>query len=179
MNTEVWKDIPGYEGRYQASSLGRVKSLKRVFQRLDRRTGKLTDVLVSERILKPGKFNLAGHLSVFLRDKEHPNGIGKPVHQLIAKTFFGEPPRGMEVLHINGVPTDNRIENLRYGTHSENGVDRYRHAGRGLKLTSCDVNEIRKLLATGVQQRQIAQRFGVSDTSIYHIKKGRRFQWLP
>jgi len=175
----VWKDIPGYEGRYQASSLGRIKSLKREFSRTDWRTGKITKVAVKERILKPGKFNKAGHLSVFLRDKENPNGIGKPVHQLIMRTFIGEPPQGMEILHINGVSTDNRVENLRYGTRSDNGIDRYRHAGCGLKLTKCDVREIRKLLAKGVQQRQIAQRFNVSDTCIYHIKKGQRFKWIP
>jgi hypothetical protein len=178
MKTEIWEDIPGYEGRYQVSSLGRIKSLEREFIRHDWRTGLPTLVSVRERILKAGRFNRLGHFSVFLRDEKHPNGIGVPVHKIVMLTFVGEPPVGTEVLHINSNPVDNQLTNLRYGTRSENQIDRYRFAGGGLKLSTDDVIEIRKQLERGRQQRQIAKQFGVSDTTIYYIKSGRRFEWL-
>lgn len=178
MENEVWKDIPGYEGRYQASSLGQIKSLGRAFERKDWRSGMVTQVPVNGRILVPGRFNTPGHLSVFLRDKLHPNGIGKPVHQLVMLAFVGSVPKGMEVLHKNGDPADNRVTNLRYGSRSENMCDRYRHAQQGLKLTIRDVVEIRGLLRQGVQQRLIALQYSVSDTTISNIKQGRRFQWI-
>jgi hypothetical protein len=176
--TEVWKDIPGYEGRYQASSFGRIKSLGRWFNRADWRTGLITKVRVPERILAAARFNSLGHLSVYLRDETHPDGIGKPVHQLVLLTFIGPAPAGLEVLHKNGIPTDNSISNLRYDTRSENMTDRYRHSGKGLKLTVDNVIQIRKLLCEGIPQRQIAKTFGVSDTTIYYIKTGRRFKWI-
>lgn len=178
MKTEIWKDIPGYVGRYQASSLGRIKSLDRFFDREDWRTGVITSVHVNEKILTAGRFNTHGHLSVFLRDSQYPDGIGKPVHQLVMLAFVGSAPEDLEVLHKNGIPTDNQITNLCYGSRSENMTDRYRHAGQGLKLTVNDVIKIRDMLCQGVQQRQIARMFNVSDTTIYYIKQGRRFRWI-
>lgn len=178
MKTEIWKDIPGYEDRYQASTLGRIRSLDRFFERKDWRTGNITQVHVNEKVLTAGRFNAHGHLSVFLRNQQQPDGVGKPVHQLIMLTFVGAAKDGCEVLHKNGNPKDNRLENLCYGTRSENMTDRYRHAQCGLKLTVSDVKAIRVMLQNGVPQRQIARCFGVSDTTIYYIKKERHFQWV-
>lgn len=73
------------------------------------------------QLLKPTKCDKGGHVSVSLRGGSRR----KPVHQLIMKTFVGEPKKGQEVCHINGIPTDNRLENLKYGTHSENMIDVY------------------------------------------------------
>ena len=115
MDIEVWRDIPGYEGEYQVSSEGRIKSLKRKVMSRNRYTRQPFLRTVPERILKPGRYCKAGHQSVVLR--RGSNGI--PVHQLVMKAFVGEPPEGTEVLHINGNPQDNRLSNLRYGTRTE------------------------------------------------------------
>lgn len=105
---ETWKDIPGYEGLYQASDLGQIKRIYR-----------------SDMILQQTKTN-TGYLSVGL----NANGKQKTclVHRLVTATFHGWEP-DKDVNHINGVKTDNRIENLQWCTRSEN----IRHAfGMGL-----------------------------------------------
>ena len=109
---EIWKNIDGYEGLYQVSNLGRVKSLNY------RRTGK-------ERILKPGT-DKGGYLYVFL----YKNGKQKPfsIHRLVAKAFIPNPNKKPEVNHKDEDKTNNcltnlewmtRKDNLNYGTHNE------------------------------------------------------------
>lgn len=172
--SEIWKDIPGYEGRYQASSLGRVKSLERKVRSVNHYTGREFLRTVPERILRPGQYSKSGHLSVVL---EH-SGNGQPVHQLVMKAFKGNPPVEMEVLHINGDPTDNRIENLRYGTRTENILDVYRQGGRWRKLSIEDVESIRFSLYCGMHGVDLANEFRVSQTTISNIKYGRIYWWI-
>ena len=110
---EIWKDIPEYEGLYQASNLGRIKSLQRTKQRLDG-----THIQnVNERILisKTGKY---GYLKLLL----HKNSIRKTysVHRLVWSAFNGPIPEGMQINHINEIKTDNRLENLNLMTPKEN-----------------------------------------------------------
>jgi hypothetical protein len=100
---EIWKDIPQYEGRYKASSFGRIMSLN------FKRTGK-------PGILNPRR-NAKGYLKVLL-----PGGKNFYVHQLVAMAFLGHVPNGntLEVDHINENTSDNRLENLRILTTREN-----------------------------------------------------------
>ena len=84
----------------------------------------------------------------------------------------------MEAMHLNGTPRDNRPENLRYGTHSENMTDMYRQGKRKTKLTPEDVRQIRFGLSCGWSPQELAAAYGVSDTSIRRIRKGRRFVWI-
>lgn len=84
--------------------------------------------------LKPWRGDRGGHVRVDI-------DLGrKYVHQLVAVTFIGLPPPGQEVRHLNGIPDDNRVDNLAYGTRSENVLDAvlhrtYRNANRG--KTNC------------------------------------------
>lgn len=112
---EEWRSLPGYEGVYKVSNLGRVKSLARVDNRGHR---------VRERILSQWP-HPSGHISV----KLSLNGchrLGK-VHRLVLMSFVGPPPEGHEALHGDGNPANNRLENLSWGTRSENIYDRVRH----------------------------------------------------
>lgn len=110
--TEEWKDIPGFEGLYQASNLGRVKSLKRF------RKGK-NDCLVSvKEKIKKSVIDRYGYYQVVLCK----NSIKKAylVHRLVFKAFNGSIPEGLQVNHINEIKTDNRLENLNLMTAKEN-----------------------------------------------------------
>lgn len=102
--SENWRDIPGYEGLYQASDLGKVKSLNY------HRTGK-------EQILSPTK-GTHGYLQVDL----YKDGVRKNclVSLLVWEVFNGPIPEGMQVNHINEIKTDNRLENLNLMTCKEN-----------------------------------------------------------
>lgn len=104
-NMEEWRDIPGYEGLYQVSNLGRVKSLNYHL------TGK-------EQILRPGKDRIGGYLQVGLSKGGKRKHF--KVHRLVWEAFNGPIPEGYECNHINEDKTDNRLENLNLMTPKEN-----------------------------------------------------------
>lgn len=101
---KIWKDIPGWEGRYQASTLGEIKSMPNRKHKEDYN-------------LKP-VINSVGYYQVYLYD----NGKKKcyKVHRLVYEAFNGPIPEGMQVNHINEVKTDNRLTNLNLMTCEEN-----------------------------------------------------------
>jgi hypothetical protein len=114
--TEIWKDIVGYEGIYQVSNLGRVKSLQR-FVKLKQNLNRI----VRERILVPIKRD--GYLVVNLsKNNYHKLYI---IHRLVASSFIPNLENKKEVNHINGVREDNRLENLEWCTRSENQLHAY------------------------------------------------------
>lgn len=105
---EIWKNIEGFEGIYQVSNLGRIKSLDRVDSLGHHR---------SERILKSGTDEDGYQLARLFK-----NGKAKmfKVHRLVYAAFCGEIPDGMQVNHINEDKSDNRLENLNLMTPKEN-----------------------------------------------------------
>jgi len=104
---EIWKDIPGYEGLYQASDLGRIKSFK---QKNIIKDGKKT-IHYSELILKSLKNN-SGYDYVHLFKDRKPKSFS--IHCLVAMSFLGHIPRGRRIVidHINNNKNDNRAKNL-------------------------------------------------------------------
>jgi hypothetical protein len=125
---EEWKDIPGYEGYYKASSLGRIRAVYRLVYKLNA-SGYYYHPYRS-RILNPFP-NRDGYLLVDLCNKTFS------AHNVIAKTFLGPKPNGQIVMHINNNKKDNRVTNLKYGTYSENSIQAisdklYTHGRTGL-----------------------------------------------
>lgn len=130
MPTETWKDVPGYEGLYSVSDLGRVRA--------EARTVVFTDVRSSSPIVRNRKqmilsapINSGGYPTVGLyRDGDCENFS---VHVLVLTAFRGPRPapdgetRRYEALHFNDIKTDNRLCNLRWGTVSENKLDAIRN----------------------------------------------------
>jgi hypothetical protein len=116
--TEVWKDIKDYEGHYQVSNIGRVKSLARVVEIRKTIFGNKKEIF-----LKPTK-NRKGYLTVKLCKKsdEVCSEKSKIIHRLVANEFLENPFSKPQVNHINGIKDDNRVENLEWATGSENVI---------------------------------------------------------
>ena len=172
-STEIWKDIPGYEGRYQASTAGRIRSMDHRVRVVAH--GKETTRLSPGRVLRPGRYCKSGHVSVVLGHGAH----GSPVHQLVMLTFVGPAPEGLEVCHNDGNPANNALENLRYDTRSENIRDEYRIGKPPKGKSSIEtVREIRRRLNTGEPGSAIARDIGISHTQVSRIKLGRSYSWV-
>jgi len=115
---EEFRPVVGFEGRYEVSNLGRVRSLPHI--QLGR-NGKPIKRL--GRILRPGRHNKHGHVSVVLG-----RGNTRQVHRLVLEAFVGPCPPGEETCHDpDPDPTNNRLDNLRWGTRSDNINDAVGH----------------------------------------------------
>ncbi|HGH0795735.1 NUMOD4 domain-containing protein [Staphylococcus pseudintermedius] len=177
IDEEVWKDVVGYEGYYQVSNKGRVRSLGR-FVKNDN-----SDVVrfFKGKILKQSQ-NPYGYPRVSFSK----NNVNKKflVHRLVMQAFFVDFDEELEVNHIDGVKTNNSFENLEMVTT----IDNIRHAHKiglikkyGKKLNENDVLKIRKLYANtpNITHQEIADKFGVSDVSISKILRNTTWKRLP
>lgn len=174
--TEVWKDIPGYEGRYQVSNLGRVKSLPRVVERKNVLCGGVSQVRIPEKILKPQAHKTSGHLEVKLGNSPAKHAR---VHRLVAEAFLGPCPSGLEVCHNDSDPRNNCVGNLRYDTRRSNRIDMVIVGNEGRQILTVDqVQAIRKQLLEGRACKSLANEYGVHPSTISKIKTGRTFAWL-
>jgi len=109
---EIWKDIPGHEGRYQVSDGGRVRSLDRAVRGVSK-AGREYQRKVRGTVLRPGSWR--GYLIVNL----HPSGT-VAVHLLVARAFVAGFATGLEVNHKDGNKKNNAATNLEWVTHQEN-----------------------------------------------------------
>lgn len=175
---EIWKDIPGYEGRYQASTEGRIRSCTWI-QECVPRDGKREYTRVHKgRVLKTC-IGSNGYRYVGLRaSADSSNSKYEPVFHLVARTFLGPRPAGAEICHANGEKDDCRLENIRYDTRTENRIDVYRLGGKYGKLTVEQALEIKERIKRGQSIRSIAKDYGVSWTAVYYIREGVHFGWL-
>lgn len=154
---ETWIDVKGYEGCYQVSNYGRVKSMRR---KVASRNGVRE---LPEKIIVP-LFTKQGYLNVIASKKQVRQTL--VVHQLVAECFIGPRPDGYVIDHIDRDKTNNKAENLRYVTASGNQRNR-----KDNKLTEEDAKNIRVLLSQESQSK-IASRYKVSQSLISKIKLG-------
>lgn len=116
---ERWKPVKGYEGIYEASSHGRIRSVDRVVTYSDGRVRRCRGKVLRTHLDRYG-YEVVG-LCNQGRQKT------RTVHSLVAEAFIGARPEGMEVCHNDGSKTNNHLGNLRFDTQSENAFDRVKH----------------------------------------------------
>lgn len=170
---EQWKDIPEYEGRYQVSDLGRVRSLDRDVRTVSR-FGAETTRRARGKVLAPQKHS-AGYAQVTLSGKLFL------VHALVLLAFVGPCPGGLECAHNDGDKWNNVPGNLRYATPKANANDRRLHgtsgsgeSNAGAKLTAAQVAEIRAT-PPGEKQKDIGRRYGVGQMQVSRILRDERW----
>lgn len=167
---ERWKDIVGYEGLYEVSDFGRVRSLDRVLPRKDGRSCSFRG-----RIIMQASTTTCKYLVVDLcKDSHRKHHLA---HILVAKAFLGEYEKGLEVNHKDGNIYNNHISNLEVVTHAENirhsivtGLkqdygEKHVHA----KFTNEQANIIRFRVKNGEKQKDLAHEFGVNKQTICSI----------
>jgi len=178
MEAEVWKAVPKYDGYYEVSDQGRVRSVHRRVRRADAKGGGTQ--LCRGRILVPRK-GLSRYARASVQLAKH--GVSKSylIHRLVMQAFVGPVPTGCEVNHRNGDSSDNSLGNLEYCTHRENAIHAFRmnlisppryrgHLHPNSRLCEADVRRIRRLLAAGSRLVALSREYGVSTSLIWRIK---------
>ena len=177
---EIWRDIPGLVGFYQASSLGRIRSLDRTLHKPEAKWGYPRRVKGRILVNKLAK----GYAQVNISSADNIKAPRYVAH-LVALAFIGPRPDGSQVCHNDGNRQNNQPENLRYGTKAENEADKIGHGtiakGEAIgssKLTETQVREIR-VRAVTEPFSEIAARFSVSVASVSNIARGAQWGHLP
>ena len=170
MDNEVWKPIPGFEGYYEASDQGRVRSLSRY------------GILGKGMGMKKGKVLKRGKCGLYFHHGLCKGGVqgNYSVHRLVMLTFVGPRPEGLEICHGDGDPENNTLGNLRYGTKIENAADKSVHRTNNegdtnprAKLTADEVMGIYIRCEKGEPQNEIAKELNISQITVNHIATGR------
>lgn len=175
---EDWRDIPGFEGKYQASSLGRIRSLDReVHIEGDKNRHHVRKY--RGRILTTTLNKNNGYLATSLGGESSQ----REVHRFVAWTFLGAQEDGYQVNHINGIKTDNRVENLEYVTSGENRLHALIVLGkygylRNSKLSKQQVLDIYQRLLDGQLTQDVAKEFGVERHAVSDIKTRKRWGYI-
>ena len=172
---EEWRSAPGYEGLYDVSNLGRVRSYLRPGHHKVKKAP--VPRIMSESVTK-------GYKTVALTKDGRYRSYR--VHRLVLQAFAGPCPAQLEAAHINGDHHDNRIANLAWMSHQENESHKKQHGTdpkgerNGLaKLAEWEVIEIKYLLSKGIPQAKLARLFDISPTAIKEIASGHRWGHVP
>lgn len=166
--SEEWRDVAGYEGMYQVSDQGRVKSLERVVIRNN--SQKLP---IKERILKPA-FNGGGYLFVVLCAGGKTRMFS--VHRLVCQAFHENPENKLDVNHINEDKTDNRACNLEWCTRRENlnfGTRNVR-AGKALSKPVGQYTRDGDLVKVWPSTKEAERQAGFNHGNISEVANGNR-----
>lgn len=166
---ETWKDIPGYEGFYQISNLGTVKSLERT---VCSASSSVKTRNLKERVIV---HHLSGDSTKYPTVTIQKDGKKQKfkIHLLLLELFKGKRPSPDHVArHLNDDPMDFSLSNLEWGTQSQNMKDKFKngYVHHGRKLTDEETEAIKKDKRT---QRVIADEYGVNQKTVWRIKNGK------
>lgn len=166
---EIWKDIKDFEGLYKVSNLGNVKRLvsERVFE----------ERLICRNIDRYG----------YVKRSLNKKGIQKSIteHRLVAVAFIENPENKITVNHINGIKTDNRVENLEWNTNLENkqhAVNSGLTNLKGVNHPKCKLSEkqVLEIREIGFSQTRtsLSKKYGVCRNSILRIIMGKNWNHI-
>lgn len=174
---EVWCEFPGWEGSYEISSLGRVRSLDRTVVRHG--NGRKIEARYRGKLMKRRR-NPAGYPAIRLSLDGSPKDI--LIHSAVCSAFHGARPDGFEAAHLDGFKENCASSNLAWKRPVDNTADKWAHGtmlcgerhGRS-KLSSDQIREIRQ--ATGTQA-EIAARYGIAQGHVSRIKNSVKWKHL-
>lgn len=174
---EVWKDVIGYEGLYQVSNLGRVKSLARRCKTWNGERG------VPEKILIGG-LDTDGYKQVTLCNEGHKTTW--KVHRLVCLAFLPNPENKPSINHKNAIKTDNKLENLEWSTVKENTIHAHENGlcnprrgedhGKSY-LTKQQVIDIKYNLSH-LSNQEVGKLFNMNWKTVWCIRKGRTWKHI-
>ena len=164
MSDEIWKDVKGYEGEYQISNKGRLKSIRYI----EKYSG------IVEKVMKPGN-NGRGYMTTMIGRNGNVKSV--KIHRLVAEAFIPNPENLPEVNHIDGNKKNNCVENLEWVTHQGNMVHAYatKLNVKNSKLSRYEIQNMRERYIPKDQKYGIqafAKRYGMSSSHITRIIHG-------
>lgn len=179
MTPERWLPVIGYEDRYEISDSGVVRS---AYASTGGPAG---------HILKPGRAT-GGYPSLSLRASDGTKRT-YVLHRLVLTTFVGPRPRGFCCRHLDGDPNNNHLTNIVWGTYAENAADRERHgktargaragsskpsrSARSSRLTTHDVDEIRRRVGAGETQTAVAALYDLNQATVSYMVNRHSWAW--
>ena len=157
---EQWKNVVGFEGLYEVSNHGNIRSIK---------TNKIKNPTINKKDNRP-------FLNLW---KENKQKIMRP-HKMVLEAFVGKCPEGMECCHNDGNSFNNHLDNLRWDTHKSNIHDRIKHGtsnrGERCGASKLTLEQVRAIRKDNRLQRLIASDYGIAESMVSRIKNGVRWQ---
>lgn len=171
-SAEVWKDVPGWEGYYEVSSLGRVKGVN-----------------ITHNYHKPRILKASPDKDGYPRVAMCKNGTVKyaTVHCLMAQSFMEPDPERPYVNHKDGIKTNCVLDNLEWCTIKENNqhardtglVDRRGDKSNFATFSEKEVTQVRRLISDGLSNKRISEMMGTTPFNIWSIRNGRTWKHFP
>jgi NUMOD4 motif/HNH endonuclease len=169
---EEWRAIPGYEGSYEVSDLGRVRSLTRLCS-----NGRIWKARIRKPVFTGAKWK---YWAVIL------SSAGKvkllKIHTAVLLAFGGPRPEGSQCRHLDGDKNNNSAGNLAWGSPRENTDDKHRHDAvpRGenhfnARMTSIDAERIRDLRSAGHRYHDISVWLRLTPSQVSKVCRGERW----
>lgn len=175
MSNEVWKDVVGWEGFYQVSDRGRVRSLDRYIE-----TSRTKPYLVKGRVMKQ-KTSKQGYKVISFKNKDVT--ANPVVHRLVAIAFIPNPDNLPQVNHIDGNKSNNDFTNLEWCTAKENinhafmlGLKPQGEDSPYAKIDELTAHKICDMLSKGIPNTEIARILGITKSTVSKIKSGKSWK---